>query len=171
MTFDVNRLTTGMEVVGLAGDVVGSVKQVRTHDFLLERSMKRDLYVPFAAVRELGGRTVTLGIPSKDIDGQGWSQPPLLGGPTESDSTAPKSDQVVGTGDPAERDSWSADSDAYTLEPLDTRDARLATQGIDDGEGLREEDRMRATPTEPPAKATPQARRVSETDRLRDLFG
>lgn len=137
MSIDYTRIVDGMEVVGPAGETIGSVKGVRVHDFLLDRTMQRDLYVPFSAVREVGGRTIVLGVTRDEVGSQEWEMAPLFGGPTESDSTAPPEDKVVGTGDPEERGTWSASSDSYDLGPLDTRAGQLATAGIDDGESPR----------------------------------
>jgi hypothetical protein len=163
MTVDTSLIVPGLDVVAPNGDALGSVKTVRTHDFLLDRSMRRDLYVPFSAIREIGGRTVVLGISAGEIGEQGWDEAPLFGGPTESDSTPPPEDTVVGTGDPAERDAWSPSSDAYTLEPLDTTAGRQAVSGTDDGERPR------------PANVDPATARrslsTSDTERVRDLLG
>jgi hypothetical protein len=163
VSFDVTRLVVGMEVISPAGESIGRVKEVRVNDFLVDMPLRRDVYVPFSAVREVGGQTVILDLTRDAIGEQGWEKGPLLGGPLESDSTAERSDIVVGTGDPAERGTWSASSDAYDLGPLDTRAGRQATSGADDGE------------VPPAGDVTPNARsrstKVSEDDRLRDMSG
>jgi hypothetical protein len=83
---------------------------------------------------------VVLGVENDQVDAQHWEPTPLLGMPEESDTTAPKEDVVTGTGDAGERGAWSPAADAYTIEPLDTADARLATEGIDDGEPQKLQD-------------------------------
>lgn len=169
MSVDVTRLTPGMEVVSSAGEVIGRVKEVRTNDFLLDIPMHRDRFVPFSAVRELGGHSVVLGILRDELGEQDWEPAPLMGAPATSDSTAERSDVVVGTGDPAERGTWSASSDAYDLAPLDTRAGRLATSGTDDGE-------QPLAGALPPADGTAgsaqtQAGPVSDAERIRDSLG
>jgi hypothetical protein len=168
---DLKRLTIGMEVVSPAGEEIGTVKEVRVHDFLLDRPMRRDVYVPFSAIRELGGRTVVLNVAAGDVSDQGWEEAPLFGGPAESDSTAPPEDQVVGTGDPAARGTWSASSDSYDLEPLDTEVGRQAISGTDDGEPPHGEELPRTRVNTRETPSTPSSSTSGNTDRLRDLFG
>lgn len=152
MSTDVGRLTEGMTVVGQAGEQIGRVKEVRTADFLVDMSMRRDLFVPFSAISEIAG-SVVLNVRGDEIGDQGWEPAPLLGMPAESDTLATdREDRVVGTGDPAERGTWSASSDSYDLEALDTTEGRQATAGTDDGQRPRTGD-------------------ISEFDRLRDMAG
>ena len=42
-----------MEVVGSDGERLGSVKEVRASDFLVNRRLKRDVYVPNEAIANL----------------------------------------------------------------------------------------------------------------------
>lgn len=156
MSADVGRLTEGMTVVGPVGEEIGRVKSVRKADFLLDLSLRRDLYVPFTAISEVGG-TVVLNVRAEEIGDQGWEPAPLLG--TARDPAADsgtlasgREDRVVGTGDPAERGGWSASSDSYDLDALDTTEGRQAIEGTDDGERPRSGD-------------------VSEFDKLRDTAG
>ena len=167
---DFSALAMGMDVVSPAGETIGSIKEVRTHDFLLDRSLRSDLYVPFSAIRELGGRTVVLAVAGSDVNSQGWEEPQLFGGPTESDSTAPPEDQVVGTGDPAVRGTWSASSDSFAPGALDTEAGRQAIEGTDDGEPPRGTELPRTTINTLDAPDTPRTS-TTQTQRLRDLFG
>jgi hypothetical protein len=137
MSIDTGRLTEGMTVVGPRGEEIGRVKQVRTADFLLDMSMRRDLFVPFSAISEVAG-SVTLNVRREDIDDQDWEPSPLLGAPGASSNpsasdTPPREDRVVGTGDPSKRGTWSASSDSYDLEAIDTTEGRNAIEGTDDG--------------------------------------
>jgi hypothetical protein len=68
-----------MDVVGADGEKIGTVKEVRGADFLLDRPMARDLFVPFGAVRTVDGERVMLAIRSEQIDEQDWSKPSLTG--------------------------------------------------------------------------------------------
>jgi hypothetical protein len=163
MAADTSLIVEGLDVVAPNGDSLGTIKEVRTHDFLLNRSMRRDLYVPFSAVREVGGRTVVLGITASELGNQGWEAAPLFGGPNESDSTAPAEELVVGIGDPEQRNGWSPSSDSYSLDALDTTEGRQAVEGTDDGERPR------------PANVNPETARrtapLTDADRVRDLLG
>ena len=156
MSADIGRLTEGMTVVGPAGEEIGRVKEVRKVDFLLDLTMRRDLFVPFSAISSVAG-SVVLGVAADEIGDQGWEPAPLLGMPGdssgESDTLATdREDRVVGTGDPAERGTWSASSDSYDLDALDTTEGRQAIEGTDDGQ-------------------RPRAGDTSEFDRLRDMAG
>src|SRR5579859_1354145 len=78
------QIHDGMEVVGIDGESVGKVKEVREHEFLVDRPLARDLWVPFASVLEAGehggtfrrGPTqpaeVMLNISAAHVDSQGW---------------------------------------------------------------------------------------------------
>jgi hypothetical protein len=170
MQIDYTQITAGMTVVSPAGETIGRVKEVRTHDFVLDMTMRRDMYVPFSAIQELGGSTVVLSVARDEIGNQGWELTPLFGSaehPDNSDSTAPREELVVGIGDPAERGTWSASSDSYDLEPLDTREGQLATTGTDDGELPRSSELPPASGNTGGTAAPP----VSEADRLRDMYG
>ena len=179
LNFDPARLTAGLQVVGPAGEEIGEVKEVRTHDFQLNRTMKRDVYVPFRYVREIAGSTLTLDIRRDEIDDMGWEMTPLFGGPTESDTVPGQTERVAGIGDPAERGSWASGSDSYDLEALDTEQALLATEGIDDGAQPRAQDRLpgggSATTARTPSGSSSgsgsgSGSTLSETDRLRDMM-
>lgn len=68
-----------MEVYSKDGKPVGRVKTVREFDFLVDRRLKRDVYVPFAAVQEASGNAVMLNVQADAIDDLGWQHPPLTG--------------------------------------------------------------------------------------------
>ncbi len=75
--FDRTRVRLGMEVVGADGDRVGTVKDLRDTDFLVDRAMQRDVYVPFDAIRSIDGDVITLTVAAGAVDQQGWPSPPL----------------------------------------------------------------------------------------------
>jgi hypothetical protein len=157
MSVDRSRLVEGMMVIGSDGLEVGRVKVVRTVDFLVDLAMRRDVFVPFSAIREIGGASVVLSVRGDEIGDQGWEPASLLGMPSESSDEADtlatdRGDRVVGTGDPAERGTWSASSDSYDLGALDTTEGRQAIEGTDDGE------------RRPPGE-------TAEFERLRDIAG
>jgi hypothetical protein len=77
------QIEVGMKVIGIDGHVVGRVKAVRGADFLLDRPMARDLYVPFQFVLSVPDQgekpskplEVVLTVSGAHLDGQGWSHP------------------------------------------------------------------------------------------------
>jgi hypothetical protein len=85
------QVSVGMEVLGAEKERVGQVKEVRAADFLVERRLQRDVYVPFAAIREVTGNQVVLTVMSNHVDAIKWPQEE--GGDTsaagDSDSSGP----------------------------------------------------------------------------------
>jgi acetyl esterase len=67
-------LLPGTPVTGSDGERVGKVKVVRETDFQLDRSMARDLYVPFDAVASVNG-SVSLKVPAGQVGDMGWPTP------------------------------------------------------------------------------------------------
>lgn len=83
------QVRTGMTVYGSDDQDIGQVKEVRGNDFLVDRALARDIYVPFSAVRSAQDDRVTLNIESSEIDNQGWENPELtavgdMGGSTQN---------------------------------------------------------------------------------------
>lgn len=74
----VEGIQVGMPVVGSQGMIVGHVKEVRENDFLLNRPLARDLYVPFDACQGVHEGKVKLNVLAEEIDQQGWEKPKLL---------------------------------------------------------------------------------------------
>jgi hypothetical protein len=78
------EIEVGMDVLSLDGEHIGQVKEVRAADFLLNRPLARDLYVPYQAVMATphepeqyrGGPTrpseVVLSVSAAHVDSQGW---------------------------------------------------------------------------------------------------
>jgi hypothetical protein len=74
------QIEVGMDVLGVDGENVGRVKEVRSDDFLLARPMARDLYVPFQfvlSVPDSGEKPtrpteVLLTVSAAQLDRQGW---------------------------------------------------------------------------------------------------
>ncbi len=65
-------LKEGMAVVGSDKEHVGKVKAVYDSEFLVDRKLETDLYVPNTAVHTVRGDTVILTIPSYEVNQQGW---------------------------------------------------------------------------------------------------
>jgi hypothetical protein len=77
------QIKTGMEVAALDGERIGTVSKVRETEFLLERHMAHNLWVPFSCVLATEDYTanyrgpvqptaVVLSVSSAHIDRQGW---------------------------------------------------------------------------------------------------
>ena len=71
-------LKAGMKVVGSDSVAVGRVKQVRETDVLVARKLRRDLAVPFDAMREIAGERVVLAIRADRVDKMGWPSPEII---------------------------------------------------------------------------------------------
>jgi hypothetical protein len=83
-TFGPDQIHVGMDVVSIDGQPVGKVKELRAEDFLLDRPMARDLYVPYRfvlATEDYGGKfrggrveqtDVVLIVGGAQLDNQGW---------------------------------------------------------------------------------------------------
>ena len=77
-----SQILVGMEVNSLDGQRIGRVKSIREGEFLLDRPMARDLWVPLSAVlaTEDSGPVhgpvqplaVVLEVSSAHVDRQGW---------------------------------------------------------------------------------------------------
>ena len=81
-----DQIHPGMDVVSIDGERIGKVKEVKAAEFLVDRPLAHDLWVPFASVVEAGehggafrrGPTqaseVVLGVSHNHVDNQGWKQ-------------------------------------------------------------------------------------------------
>ena len=86
-TLGPDQIQVGMEVMSIDGHPVGRVKEVRAADFLLDRPLARDLYIPYSfvlATEDYGGtfrrgRTepteVVLTVSEEHLENQGWPHP------------------------------------------------------------------------------------------------
>jgi hypothetical protein len=77
-----SQVQVGMEVKSLDGEFIGRVKTIRGDEFLLDRPMARDLWVPLSAVLATEDSSpvhgpvapvaVVLEVSSAHVDRQGW---------------------------------------------------------------------------------------------------
>jgi hypothetical protein len=86
-TLGPDQVHVGMEVMSINGHSLGKVKEVRPNDFLLDRPLARDLYVPYSSVmaaEDYGGTfrrgptaptEVVLSVSEEHLDDQGWPHP------------------------------------------------------------------------------------------------
>jgi hypothetical protein len=130
MTIDRDRLVVGMQVVAADGQPVGALKQLRDADMLVDRSLRRDIFVPLSAISELSGQTLTLNVAADAIGDQGWEMPSPLPQEGEAAGEGEPASIVTGTGDPAERGAWSPAADDYDLDPADTVTGRDTERGV-----------------------------------------
>jgi len=73
-TTDRDQIREGMDVVDSDGQRVGTVKEVRDNDFLVDRSMARDVFVPFDECT-VEDRQVRLNVMADQVENQGWEVP------------------------------------------------------------------------------------------------
>jgi hypothetical protein len=77
------QVRVGMEVATLDGQSIGTVKEVRGEEFLVNRHLARDLWVPFSAVLAAEDYTsnyrgpvqptsIVLEVSAAHVDRQGW---------------------------------------------------------------------------------------------------
>ena len=71
-------VTRGMDVVGADGERVGRLKDVDASSVLVDRPLKRDIYVPHAAIQGVRDNRIVLTIPADEVDRMGWPHPDLL---------------------------------------------------------------------------------------------
>lgn len=73
------QVQSGMTVYGANGNEIGMVKEIRSNDFLVNRSLHRDIFVPFIAVQSVSNDQVYLNVPSDQVDAMNWPSPPMFG--------------------------------------------------------------------------------------------
>jgi hypothetical protein len=80
---DTSRIEVGTPVKSVDGETVGKVKELGETEFLVDRPMARDLWIPFASVMATEDYTanfrgpvqptaVVLSVSHAHIDDQGW---------------------------------------------------------------------------------------------------
>jgi hypothetical protein len=83
MSVDPRQIEVGMRVVGFDGEEVGTVKEVRATDILVDRPLARDVYVPIDAIRAIVDASashsvdphVVLTIRADSVGDTGWPHP------------------------------------------------------------------------------------------------
>ena len=65
----------GMAVIASDARQIGRVKEVREADFLIDRPMQRDAYVPFSAVQAVTDDGVILNLSAAESDDADWPHP------------------------------------------------------------------------------------------------
>jgi hypothetical protein len=83
MSVDPQYIQVGMDVVGVDGEEVGRVKEVRATDILVDRPLARDIYVPLEAIQAIADTSassayhlhVVLTIRADSVGDMGWPHP------------------------------------------------------------------------------------------------
>lgn len=78
-TFGRDQVRETMDVIGSDGNDIGRVKEVREHDFLVDRPLQRDLYIPYSAIQSIHGERIMLNVPAGQVDAMGWPTSEMLG--------------------------------------------------------------------------------------------
>jgi hypothetical protein len=81
-----DRLELKMDVLGSDEGFVGEIKEIRTDDILIDRVLRRDIYVPFGAITSIRADEVTLAFTAAEVDRMEWEMPPLLGSDPTGDA-------------------------------------------------------------------------------------
>ncbi len=68
------NISPGMKVVGIEGNDVGWVKDVRGGNFVLDKPKAPDLLVPLTECMRVEGDIVWLRVESTQVHKQGWQQ-------------------------------------------------------------------------------------------------
>lgn len=77
MAVDRTQVREGMEVVTSDDVVIGSVEAVQELGFRVSRPFLPDVNLPYAAIHDVTGRQLRLGIPNNEVDHVDWPNPPV----------------------------------------------------------------------------------------------
>lgn len=80
-TIDGSQLHEGMRVLGMDHHPVGKIKLVRQGDFLVDRPLQPDVYVPFRLVESIEGDEVILNTEAELLDKGDTDRFPMPGMP------------------------------------------------------------------------------------------
>ena len=104
------QMRAGMTVYGTNGDEIGLVKEVRSNDFLVDRSLRRDVYVPFNAIQTVRNDQVVLNLPADQVDSMNWPNPLRLAErrarPEQDEIKTPRMDVMGHSGRSLLLDDW-----------------------------------------------------------------
>jgi hypothetical protein len=72
-----SSVQVGMVVLGADKESVGLVKQVNHTDFLLDRELERDIYIPWELIAQVENKLVVLSITAEEVNTREWPKPPI----------------------------------------------------------------------------------------------
>lgn len=67
-----SQLRPGMEVFGLQGKRIGTLKEIHDNDFLIDRPMAPDVHVPLGSIQKVENGQIHLTIPADQLDKMHW---------------------------------------------------------------------------------------------------
>jgi hypothetical protein len=73
-----DKIRQGMKVYTSDDQEIGEVKEISDRNFLVDRPMARDIYIPFDACEHIGDDRIHIGVPENEIGNQGWENPELI---------------------------------------------------------------------------------------------
>jgi hypothetical protein len=79
LTVSRSHVREGCDVYGVDAEWVGGIKEVRIDDFLVARPLRRDVYVPIAAIGTIVDSGIVLAVRADEVGERGWPRPPLVG--------------------------------------------------------------------------------------------
>lgn len=76
-----SEIGIGADVYGAEGDKIGSVQDIGSNYFMVEKGFvfTTDVYVPLSAVTNITDEGIYLNVRKDDVDDQGWTKPPAEG--------------------------------------------------------------------------------------------
>jgi hypothetical protein len=77
MARDLSSLQVGMVVLGSDRETVGLVKEVHPSEFLLDRELQRDVYLPLHLVDHVANKLVVLTITRGEVNTRDWPRAPI----------------------------------------------------------------------------------------------
>ncbi len=69
-----SQIRVGMDVLGSDGERIGEVKELRDNDFVVDRHLATDIYVPFEVVQTIRANQVVINVPAAQVDTYGWAK-------------------------------------------------------------------------------------------------
>jgi hypothetical protein len=73
-----NKIRDRMKVLGRDKQEIGEVKEIRDNDFLVDRPLARDVYVPFNACSEITRDRIVLNVKADEVNDQDWPVPEII---------------------------------------------------------------------------------------------
>jgi hypothetical protein len=87
------QVVPSMAVIGADGEPIGQIKAVRGDEFLVDRRLQRDLYLPCSVIQAVHGNHVVLTVTAVQLDDLASLSPPITGGPGTTYQPADDPDQ------------------------------------------------------------------------------
>ena len=119
------QIQTGWDVYGSDGEKIGSVAEVGTDHFVIEKGFifTTDIFVPLSAVASIDDDEIDLIYTKDQVENQDWSSAPMAGATTDAtyDTTDTTRSADVDTYNTGTLDTGTLDTDRDTLERREER--------------------------------------------------